>query len=297
MDNVTFLIKTFEREYCIKKLVKSIYKYYPDAIVVIGDDSNVSCKKYFEKKYSKKRLSVYELPRDCGLSYGRNFLLDRVETEYFLLLDDDFEFDKKTDVKAALEELERNDLDIIGGYLRDYGNIHSNFDKVKMAVKDIIDKKRDYNYIGKLNLDENEKTLYADYITNEFPDFTMTDIVLNFFIGNTERIRSVNRWDDDLKLCEHTAFFLNAKKNGIRVGFTNKMSIKHKPFRNKDYNAYRNRNYSIIFFTKIDINKRVVTRNGGKPSITEVPEDIKAKVREMLENEHADINGAGACND
>ena len=38
-----------------------------------------------EKKYADNNIAVFELPHDCGLSYGRNFLVDKVKTEYFRL--------------------------------------------------------------------------------------------------------------------------------------------------------------------------------------------------------------------
>ena len=38
-DEVTFLIKTFEREYCLKRLLDSIKKYYPNNRVIILNDS------------------------------------------------------------------------------------------------------------------------------------------------------------------------------------------------------------------------------------------------------------------
>ena len=60
MNDVTFIIKTFERPECIKRLVKSIYKYYKDAIILVGDDSKISCKKYIEQKYYDKNIKVYE---------------------------------------------------------------------------------------------------------------------------------------------------------------------------------------------------------------------------------------------
>ena len=101
MNDITFIVKTFERFYCIKRLVKSIFKYYPDANILIADDSEVSCKTYFYKKYGDGNITVYELEKDCGLSYGRNFLLERVKTKYFVLLDDDFVFDKRTNIEVA----------------------------------------------------------------------------------------------------------------------------------------------------------------------------------------------------
>ena len=54
MEDITFIIKTFERVECVNRLVKSILVMYPDAIILIGDDSRVSCNVFFEKNYPKK---------------------------------------------------------------------------------------------------------------------------------------------------------------------------------------------------------------------------------------------------
>ncbi len=44
---------------------------------------------------SEHNLQVIKLPYDCGLSNARNELVNNVNTEYTLLLDDDFIFTEK----------------------------------------------------------------------------------------------------------------------------------------------------------------------------------------------------------
>lgn len=46
------------------------------------------------KKFGEYNLQYFDLEKDCGLSAGRNFLLNKVQTKYFVLADDDFVFDK-----------------------------------------------------------------------------------------------------------------------------------------------------------------------------------------------------------
>ena len=262
IDDYTIIIKTFERFQCIKRLVATVLKVYPNACILIGDDSQTSCKRYFEKHFPNANLKVFELPKDCGLSYGRNYLLDHVETKYFILCDDDFMFDDMTDLESGLQLLNQNQLDIIGGYFRNYSCIRKVSDNFKVLVQEIFHLERLYNYIGSIVLDENNRILYAEYITNEFPDFTLTDITHNFFIGRTKIIRETNRWDDELKVHEHTAFFLKAKQNNLRVGFTNKMSVRHKPIRSQLYSSYRNRDFFQVFLRKYKIKRFVVKYNG-----------------------------------
>lgn len=267
MKEVTFIVKTFERLSCVKRLVRSIYKYYPGAIVRIADDSEVSCKNYIEKEYPDKDIKVYEISKDSGLSYGRNFLLDHVSTDYFVLLDDDFVFDKKTNIEQGIGLLVENDIDIIGGFFRNYSEVNKWYDWLKVIYREIFNKAIPCNYIGELNMDENNKILYANYRRKDFPEFCKTDIVHNFFVAKTDVIRDKNKWDDELKLQEHTAFFLNAKKNGIKVAFTNSMSVKHKPIRLKKYNSFRDRNFVQVFMERNNIDTIIMTYDGGEKKV------------------------------
>lgn len=51
-------------------------------------------------------MQYYNLEKDCGLSAGRNFLLNKIQTKYFVLADDDFVFDQKTNLERAVQILE-----------------------------------------------------------------------------------------------------------------------------------------------------------------------------------------------
>lgn len=268
MQNVTFIIKTFERPSCIKRLVKSIYKKYPDASILIADDSDSSCKEYLEKKYSVKSLEVFELEKDQGLSFGRNYLVDRVKTKYFVLLDDDFVFDSKTDIQAGLDLIEKSNLDILGGYIRNYCMEDGFVSYVKLIIQNLIKYEKPANYMGTFSFDEDERKLYVKRIRNDFPEYKETDIVLNFFIAKTDVIRTINRWDDELKLQEHTAFFYKAKLNKLKIAFTNKFSVQHKPLRLKDYGTYRGRDFTQLFLEKYDIHEVISTFEDGEVTVT-----------------------------
>ena len=256
MKDITFIVKTFERPYCIKRLVKSVVKKYPDARILIADDSEKTCKNYFEHSKWSKNVQVYELPHDCGLSKGRNYLVDKVETRYFVLLDDDFIFDDRTDILRALEILKVKDLDILGGYFRNYKAITINFLKYPYILLRILFKcEKPFNYLGTIEEDTANKTLTVNYIEHQFPKYTDSDIVHNFFIAKTDVVKLRNRWDEDLKLQEHTAFFYTAKKNGLKVGFSNEFSVQHRPIRVYKYRSFRKRNFIKVFMEKNDFLK------------------------------------------
>ena len=263
MDDITIIIKTLDRYVCLKPLIKSILKKYKDIPILIGDDSLISCKKRIEKDFpNKKNIIVYNLPYDCGLSYGRNYLVNKVKTKYFCLCDDDFVFDKKTNLEAALNILKENNLDILGGYLRNYKIINSKKDYLIRFAQKILHYELPTNYIATLN--EKDNILHANYQIKEFPDYKEVDVVINFFIAKTESIKK-HPWDEDLKLQEHTAFFYSAKKKGLKIGFTNKLSIRHCPIQNFKYKNYRTRNYTHVFMEKNNL-KKIVSNYDNKPT-------------------------------
>ncbi|TDW13953.1 GT2 family glycosyltransferase [Breznakia blatticola] len=263
LSNITMIIKTFERPDCIRKLVKSIYKYYPEAIVLIGDDSEVSCKDEIEGKYKNKQIKVYELPKDSGLSFGRNFLLEKVDTPYFLLLDDDFVFDNRTKIVECLNVFMKNDIDILGGLFRNYKIINHWYDNLIVFAQKILRYELTTNYIGTIDFDENTKILTTKYELHRFPKYEKTDIVHNFFIAKTDKVRNENLWDNDLKLQEHTPFFFEAKKKGFKVYTTNQLSVRHMPKRMKKYNSFRGRDFVQVFMHKYNINQIRMSNDDG----------------------------------
>ena len=253
MKDLTIIIKTLDRYVCLKPLVKSILKKYGDIKILIGDDSLVSCKEKIKKDFKgKDNIIVYDLPYDCGLSYGRNFLVSKVKTKYFCLCDDDFVFDKKTNLEVPLQILKEKNLDILGGYIRNYKIEKSFKDKIIKIGQAIFHYELPTNYIGTIEKKNDE--LIVNYTVHEFPEYQESDLVLNFFIAKTEVVKKYP-WDNDLKLHEHTAFFYNAKNNNLKVAFTNKLSVRHCPIQKKNYNQHRKRNYFHVFMEKNKINK------------------------------------------
>ena len=253
MKDVTIIIKTFERYYCLERLIKSILKYYPDIKILIADDSRESSKEKIKNKFNNKNIIVYDLPYDCGLSYGRNYLVKNVKTKYFCLVDDDFVFDKKTDLESALEILKEKNVSILGGHVRNYKIIKNFKDRIIYLIQKIIRYELPSNYLGSFEM-INEKELKVKYIIHDYPDYVETDLVCNFFIAKTEDILEC-LWDEDLKLQEHTAFFYNAKKKGLKVAYTNKLSTRHCPIQQNNYGLKRNRNYTQVFLKKNNLEK------------------------------------------
>lgn len=224
---VTLVIKAFERRACVVNLVNSIRLYYPTLPIFVADDSR--------QPVALEDVELHAiLPFDTGLSAGRNFLLGMVQTPYFVLLDDDFEFHEGTDLLKLLKLLEREKLDIVGA-----------------ALLDSRQHNRIHHFEGTFQMEEDVLFLSRDPIESK-NDFSRVDFVLNFFLGKTDVVRKLG-WDPELKICEHKDFFLRAKEKNLTVGYCPSVTVVHKPVTNVLYARYRRQRtakYTALFMQK-----------------------------------------------
>lgn len=182
ISSLTLIIKTFERPYAVRRLVKSIKRLYADANIIVVDDSR--------EPGNIEGVTNIAMPYDSGISAGRNRALDETTTPYFLLLDDDFVFSRRQklgELVAALDQHSR--IDILGGRCIDLPLF------IKHAVQQV-------------EVPSKEKPLLA--LGTNLGGHLVVDKVPNFFIARTEKIRQL-RWKDELKLYEHAEFFGRAR--------------------------------------------------------------------------------------
>ena len=64
------------------------------------------------------------------------------------------------------------------------------------------------------------------------------DFVVNFFLADTEKVKNV-QWDDELKIVEHTAFFLKCREQGLGVALYESVRVNHFQPRNEYYSQFR----------------------------------------------------------
>jgi len=211
IDDLTILIKSFMRPDSVINLIDSIKARYDIKIIII-DDSNPHL------NFDSNNVKTYNIKFDSGLSAGRNYGLGKIKTPYFLLCDDDFEFTDNTNLSKWLEILKNSDLDILGA--------------------DVIMNGKPIDYFGLLKI-INGSLYYVNGNHGSNDYYTEYDLILNFFIAKTESIRN-NNWDDELKIAEHTAFFLK-NKGVLKIAHTKMFSINHQQIRNHEYNVYRSR--------------------------------------------------------
>lgn len=182
-ENLTAVIKTFERPEILRRLIKSLRRFYPEMKIIVVDDSF--------KPTKLEGVETIVMPYDSGVSAGRQEALKHIKTPYMMLLDDDFVFYRHTRVAPVLEKLQKlPEVDIIGGdviYLPFYRKI----DYTKAAIHPT-----------------NAMPLKAP--GTRISDMRVHDKVANFYIARTDSIRKVG-WDPQIKRLDHADFFTRAK--------------------------------------------------------------------------------------
>jgi len=212
IDKVTIVIKTLLRPRALRRCIRSIRKMYPSVKILVADDSGY-------KTYDGSAGHVdgyFLLPQDSGASYGRNYLVRQVDTEYVMVVDDDTVFDESTRIEFATDVLDtRPNLDIVAGYYRPG------------------------RWWGELELDLPAGVLYrrfhkASEVVDGFPVY---DFVPQFYVGRTVKVRAVG-WDDDLKTLDHLQFAWRArgKLNATVLPYFSSFNTSE---RNPEYDRYR----------------------------------------------------------
>lgn len=199
LDDVTLIIKTFERPLCLNRLIESIDKFYPNIKIVVADDSEKIL------PITRENFSRIILPFNTGISYGRNRALLAVTTPYVVTLDDDFVFTKQTQLEIWLDILKNSSIDLVGGDVSGCGHYEGSLNE------------KEFNNGVALFEKKNKGTEYG---------CPLFDIVLQFWMGKTEVIKKFGAWDDDFKTVDHSVFFLRAF-NKIKIAYCDKVKIDH----------------------------------------------------------------------
>ncbi len=267
-DRVSILIKTFERQDCLAYLLESVRRHGLRSRILIADDSRRPYGAQIRAAFPDLAITYCELPFDVGLSAGRNRLLEQVETELFLLMDDDYRVDRRTDIERAIRILEEKGLDVLGGLNYDYKTVRGGFDLFLRRVQMALTGGVPFNYLG--DFEREGDRLTVRYYKTRNDRYLETDIVLNFFVARTEKIRSLNPWDEQLKFDEHTEFFLRAKLNGLRVAYTPEFGIGHCPVKLPHYTPFTDRGEEPLIYMhkKHGIREWRAVRDDGETQIT-----------------------------
>ncbi len=218
-DRVTLCMKTFERPQCAEKLIKSIRKFYPNIRIIVADDSQDKPIDF----EATNNVTHIKLPFYQGSSFGRNRALDKVKTEYFITLDDDFVFSGQTKLETWMDVLDETDIDIVGGNVdnRRYEGIIAKHKSCGWAK---ASDPMDVHLVS-----QNKGECYG---------LKLYDIVLQFWMGRTEKVRGLGGWDEDFKTQDHKSFFLKHLRK-LKIAHCPSVFCHHSRVMPKHYVQYR----------------------------------------------------------
>lgn len=217
---IAIVISTFMRDKELQKLLSSIKSHLdPNWYRLYIADQGLY-EKEKDELYNKLRQEghfVTYFPFNCGLSYARNHLVSNIKEPYVLILDDDFEFTEDTRIDYFLDVLNSDpQIGVVGGNLsgRNPYDYHL-----------ILNKTTNKLYYIKF---KNELLFKStEMVTKQSVVYNLCDVVLNFALFKKEVFNNI-LWDEELKLSEHTDFYLRLKKlNKWKIAHTNSVTINH----------------------------------------------------------------------
>lgn len=255
IEDITIIIKTFERRKSLWRLLKSIQRFFPNNQIIVLDDSKYNYKDNTLKEFPDLLLNYIVSDFDIGLSKGRNIMLKEVKTDFFLLCDDDFEFDERTDLEKAINILKKSNSDILAGKVYNIFTLNSLYSvlwamKKPSRIKNILNSVELASvYNGYFQLNGNSIELRLNRSTSDFDTepYYNVDLVNNFFLAKTKSIKMMGGWQPEfVKVGEHQLFFYRAKVCGLTVSFSPKFGVKHFPKKTISYNKYRFRSFLML---------------------------------------------------
>ena len=232
LGSITAAIKAFERPKSLDRLIRSIRRFCPELKMLVADDGFYPC--------PRRDVPYLRLAPDIGLSAGRNAMLRRVDTPYFLLLEDDMEFSADTRVDLLARLVATGEVDLAAG------------DLVRCKNKLLFVRRKPQHYNGLFDLQDGHLRLVEGNRGGGMT-YQLCDIVPNFFVARTEQIQAVGGWDEELKLHEHEELFFRAGQSGLRIAFCPDVRVNHWQARTRRYSQYRLRDYGALAAEKMQI--------------------------------------------
>ena len=207
--NVTFIYKSFNRQHQARRLYKSIKEYYPQAHIIIADDSK-------EPLYIEG-ADIIHLPFNSGLCKGIIKALERVETEYVMRMDDDELLTPKSNIHVQLSYLQSHPMVDLVGVQPSFRNP----EKAAAVYSGI--KMRKQLVIPAGTIIDGREVVYK---------------TPNIYLARTEKVREVG-YDPNIRMIDHHEFFYRAAGQIVSVQDPHSYVMHcHNRFE-KEYDLYR----------------------------------------------------------
>lgn len=217
---ITFGVTHYLRPECLDRCLASIRLYYPDARIDTQDTGG-------------------------NLSWGRNELLRRCRTPYFVLLEEDMEITADTDIDRLRRIVEHDDeLAGCGGWLDEHGQ--------RVAWQHDFDVFRGASSM--------QPSRQPARVTPAGDVYYPCHAIFNFGVFRTAALRECP-WDEHLELAEHVEFF-NRLRRRWRVAVSPDVTISHARERPSDeYRRQRDRvrDFASSALTKMGVRSQTIS--------------------------------------
>jgi GT2 family glycosyltransferase len=245
LDDVTAVVKAFQRPESLDRLIRSIRRFYPELPIVVVDDS-------FEP-HQPDGVDYVRLEPDSGTAAGRNAGVERVKTPYFLILDDDIEFTEDTRIERLARIARIQGITLAAGLFllcrkkkRWWGT------RIELSPQE---------FHGMIERDGDHLKLIRGYGSRE-DGYYLCDLAIQFFVARTDEVRGMGGWDADLKTTDHLEFFVRLKQHGCQVAYCPDVTVRHWRSRPEGYRTFRQRDFTGLWVRKHGIN--LLTEMSGR---------------------------------
>ncbi len=219
LADITFCIKTIHRPWSCHRLVESLRQHIDEPKIVVVDDGRKEQR--FSERYpdTARHCHVINLDQhDAGVGVGRNTAIERAETEFIFLLDDDHVVTPRLQLDKVCERFAKHPIDILG--VRQGGGGRP------LMLSPLMNGKRIWMHRG-----EHRRIGFVAWC----------DMSSNAFLARREAIARL-RWDEKIKTYEHWEFFYRASRiYGLQVAVSTDCFIRHAHVASKSYRDLRSR--------------------------------------------------------
>lgn len=215
----------------VRAVVRAIRNNYPNVKIFLGNDGplEISTLDFVKDDPNTEEIRMIS---DVGISRGRNILVSLTETEFFVLMDDDHIFDE-TGLEKAVHALKQFNFDIVGF------RVYNSPGMYELEMKHVLIPR----YVSLISKFEDRNITLCFWNENEGPSVhnmhvpLRVDVIHNVFLAKT-RVLQENPWRNELKVNEHMTFFLDARREKLRIGYLPSVYVHH---RTREYSTcYKN---------------------------------------------------------
>lgn len=242
-SQLTAIISTANRPKSLRRVVQSLRRRIPELKMLVADQSR--------EPRVPKQADLVKVPAAVGRAAALNALLSRVRTPYFLLIDEQAELTADSQIDRLLELVVDDKLDVAAG---DFMGCRRKFW--------LLVTRRPQPGHGLLEFAGDQLTLLPGHRTIG-DGYAWCDLVHNFYVACTSKVRNLGGWDPDLENDEREEFFVRAHRQGLRVGLAPEVvaSLWNEPAELQETSVDRNRLAvaKMALERMIDIDGRTIT--------------------------------------